>query len=92
MEEMYQEINKNLCSTGIACEHPEAQWRERNGEVVETEEKAFGCKTKYELIHLDHFIFIDKKWVIIHLKQTMVDYTLDCLLSSSILHLHEWLR
>jgi len=60
MEEMYQEIYKNLCSTGIACEHPEAQWRDKNGEVVETEEEAFGCKTRYELIHPDHFIFVDK--------------------------------
>jgi len=41
MEETYQEIYKNLCSTGIACEHPEAQ-RDKNGEVVETEEEAFG--------------------------------------------------
>ncbi len=91
MEEMYQEVYKSLCSAGIACEHPEAQWRDKNVEVVETEEKAFGCKTKYELIHLDHFIFIDKV-VIIQLKQMTVDYALDCLLSSSILHLHEWLR
>jgi hypothetical protein len=44
MKEMYQEIYKKLCSTGIACEHPEAQWRDKNGEVVETEEQAFGCK------------------------------------------------
>ncbi len=60
MEEMYHEIYRNLCSTGIACEHPEAQWRDKNGEVVETEEEAFGCKTRYELIHPDHFIFVDE--------------------------------
>jgi len=60
MEEMYQEIYKNLCSSGIACKHPEAQWRDKNGDVVETEEEAFGCKTRYELIHLDHFIFVNK--------------------------------
>ena len=42
------------------CEHPEAQWRDKNGDVVETEDEAFGCKTRYELIHPDHFIFVDK--------------------------------
>jgi hypothetical protein len=42
MQEMYQEIYKNLCSAGIACELPEARWRDKNGEVVETEEQAFG--------------------------------------------------
>jgi hypothetical protein len=30
-----------------------------NGEVVETEQQAFGCKTKYELIHPDHLIFVE---------------------------------
>jgi len=60
MEEMYHEIYKNLCSAGIACEHPEAQWRDKNGDVVETEDEAFGCKTRYELIHPDHFIFVDE--------------------------------
>jgi hypothetical protein len=60
MEEMYQEIYKNLCSAGIACKHPEAQWRDKNGDVVETEEEAFGCKTRYELIHPDHFIFVNE--------------------------------
>jgi hypothetical protein len=60
MEEMYQEIYKNLCSAGLACEHPEPLWRDENGEVVETEEKAFGCKSKYELIHADHLIFVDE--------------------------------
>jgi hypothetical protein len=33
MEEMYQEIYRNLCSAGIACEHPEELWRDKNGEV-----------------------------------------------------------
>jgi hypothetical protein len=60
MQEMYQEIYKSLCSAGIACEHPEAQWRDKNGEVVETEEQAFGCKSQYELIHLGHLIFVDE--------------------------------
>jgi hypothetical protein len=60
MQEMYQEIYKNLCSAGIACEHPEAQWRDKNGEIVETEEQAFGCKSQYELIHQGHLIFVDE--------------------------------
>ncbi len=59
MEEMCQEIYRNLRSAGIAYEHPEELWRNKNGEVVETEEQAFGCKSKYELVIQDHLIFID---------------------------------
>jgi hypothetical protein len=57
---MYQEIYKILCSTGIACKHPEALWRDKNGEVVEVQEQAFGCKSEFELIHPGHLIFVDE--------------------------------
>jgi hypothetical protein len=60
MEEMYLEIYKNLHSAGIACEHPEALWRDKNGDVVEEKEQAFGCKSKYEVVHPDHLIFVDE--------------------------------
>jgi len=60
MEEMYQEIYQNLCSAGIACKHSEAVWRNKDGEVVEQQEQAFGCKSEYELIHPDHLIFVDE--------------------------------
>jgi hypothetical protein len=35
-------------------------WRNEKGEVVEEEEKAFGMKSKYELIHPDWLLFVDK--------------------------------
>ena len=57
---MYQEIYKILCSTGIACKHPEDLWRDKNGEVVEVQEQAFGCKSEFELIHPNHLIFVDE--------------------------------
>jgi hypothetical protein len=31
MEEMYIEIYEDLCSTGLACEHPESLWRNKEG-------------------------------------------------------------
>jgi hypothetical protein len=34
---------------GLACEHPEAKWRNKNSKVIKSEELAFGL---YELIHL----------------------------------------
>jgi hypothetical protein len=34
---------KIFCSSGIACEHPEPIWREKNVEVVENEKQSFGC-------------------------------------------------
>jgi hypothetical protein len=42
IQEMYEEIYKNLFTAGIACEHPEPLWRDENGNVVESEENAFG--------------------------------------------------
>ncbi len=60
MDEMYQEIYQNLCSAEITCKHPEALWRDKNGEVVEIQEQAFGCKSEFELIHSDHLIFVYK--------------------------------
>jgi hypothetical protein len=60
MDEMYQEIYQNLCSAGITYKHPEALWRDKNGEVVEVQEQAFGCKSEFELIHPDHLIFVNE--------------------------------
>jgi hypothetical protein len=50
---MHQEINKDLCSVGLAFEHLEPLWRNENCEVVQLEEQAFGLKSKYELLHPD---------------------------------------
>ncbi len=35
MQEMYNEIYKDLFSAGLACEHPEPIWRNEHEEVVE---------------------------------------------------------
>ena len=51
---------QNLCTVGMACEHPEPVWRDENGKVVESKEEAFGSKSEFELIHLDHLIFVDE--------------------------------
>jgi len=59
MQEMYEEIYKNLCGAGLACKHPEPLWRDENGEVV-TEEKAYGLASKDELIHPDWLLFVDE--------------------------------
>jgi hypothetical protein len=31
MEKMYNKVYRILCSAGIACEHPEPVWRDKNG-------------------------------------------------------------
>jgi hypothetical protein len=51
---------KNLCTNGLAVAHPEPLWRNKKGEVVEEEEKAFGMQSKYELIHPDWLLFVDE--------------------------------
>ncbi len=51
---------QNLCTVGMACEHPEPVWRDENGKVVESKEEAFGCKSEFELIHPEHLIFVDE--------------------------------
>ncbi len=60
MEKMYNDIYKDLCSTGLACEHPESLWRNKEGEIVEREEEAFGLKSKFELICPDWLFFVDE--------------------------------
>jgi hypothetical protein len=60
MHEMYEEIYKNLCTNGLAAAYPEPLLRNEKGEVVEEEEKAFGMKSKYELIHPDWLLFKDE--------------------------------
>jgi hypothetical protein len=60
MLEMYNEIYKDFCSAGGACEHPEPAWRNENVDIVEKEEEAFGCKSQFELIHPEWVLFIDE--------------------------------
>jgi len=60
MKLMYDEIYKDFCCGGIAVEHPEPVWRNEKGEVVESEEQAFGLKSAYELIHPDWLLFVDE--------------------------------
>jgi hypothetical protein len=44
MLDMYTEVNKDLCSAGLAYEHEEPVWRNAEGEIVESEANAFGLK------------------------------------------------
>jgi len=60
IKEMYDEIYNNLCLAGHAVEHPEPVWRDESGTIVESEEKAFGVKSKYELINPDWVLFVDE--------------------------------
>jgi hypothetical protein len=55
-----QEIYKDFCSAGVACEHPELLWLNENGEIAEKEEEAFVCKSKFELIHPEWVLFVDE--------------------------------
>jgi len=60
MLEMYQEIYKDFCSAGVACEHPEPLWWNEKGEIMEKEDEAFGCKSQYELIHPEWVLFVEE--------------------------------
>jgi hypothetical protein len=60
MLEMYNEIYKDFCSAGVACENPEPVWRNENGDIVKKEEEAFGCKSQFELIHPEWVLFVDE--------------------------------
>ncbi len=44
MEEMYNEIYKELCSTGLAVMHDKPMWRNEHRDIVQTENDAYGCK------------------------------------------------
>jgi hypothetical protein len=60
MEEMYTQIYKDLCNTGLAVEHDVPVWRNEHGDIVETEKEAVGCKSPYELIHPEWVLFVDE--------------------------------
>ncbi len=60
IQEMYEEIYQNLCSACLACKHPEPLWRNKNGDVTESEKNVFGLASKYELIHPDWLLFVDE--------------------------------
>jgi hypothetical protein len=60
MLDMYTEVYKALCSAGLAYEHDEPVWRNAEGEIVESEAKALGLKSKFELIYPDMLIFVDE--------------------------------
>jgi hypothetical protein len=60
MLKMYNEIYRDFCSAGVACEHPEPVWRNENRGIVEKEEKAFRCKLQFELIHPEWVLFVDE--------------------------------
>jgi hypothetical protein len=70
VEEMYDNIYENLCTAGLACKHPEPLWRDENGDVVNSDENACGCKSNYELIHPDGLCLLMNA-VIIHLNLRM---------------------
>jgi hypothetical protein len=57
---MYEDTYQNLCKANLACEHPEPKCRNKSEEMVESEEHAFCCKSKHELILPDCLLFVDE--------------------------------
>jgi hypothetical protein len=49
MEEMYNEIYKELCSTGLAVMNEKTYvWRNEHGDIVQTKNEAHGCIRPYK--------------------------------------------
>jgi hypothetical protein len=57
---MYNEEYSSLVTAILAVKHDEPIWRKEAGEVVESEEDAFGCKSELALIHSEWLVFVDE--------------------------------
>ena len=57
---MYDDIYVMLVETGIATKLDTAQWFDKQGNIVESEEEAFGRKSQYFLLHPEKMIFVDE--------------------------------
>jgi hypothetical protein len=53
-------FTKKLCSTGLALIHDKPMWRNEHGDIVQTENEAYGCESPYKLIHPDWLLFVDE--------------------------------
>ena len=48
---MYDHIYNNMCYTGVIRKPQEATWMDSEGNVVEDESQAYGCRVTHNLIH-----------------------------------------
>jgi hypothetical protein len=60
MQEIYDKIYSQLVEVGLAVQHPEPVWHDKDGNVVDEEHLAVGLKSRFELIHPDWLIFVDE--------------------------------
>jgi hypothetical protein len=60
MDNMYNEVYEKMVTNGIATKLPEPVWRDQEGNIVETEAEAFGCKSAYHIICKDKLLFVDE--------------------------------
>lgn len=60
MQIMYDVIYKELVEAGIAKVLDAPRWMDVNGNEVETEEEAYGCRVQIEIIHPNYFIMGDE--------------------------------
>jgi hypothetical protein len=60
ISQMYDFVYDEMVDAGVAEKLPEAVWMDKEGNEVEDEADAYGCKVTHRLIHPDHVLFMDK--------------------------------
>jgi hypothetical protein len=54
---MYDGVYNKLVESGVAEVLEHEVWRDTHNNVVQTESEAYGCKTRYSLLHPEKLVF-----------------------------------
>jgi len=57
---MYEEVYAEMVAGGIAAKLDTPIWLDKTGQIVESEEEAFGMKTQYILTHPQKLLIVDE--------------------------------
>jgi hypothetical protein len=57
-KEMYDDLYEQMVETGIAVKLDQAVLRNKEGQIVDNTDEAFGMETRYDLIHPEKLIFV----------------------------------
>ena len=59
-ETMYNEVYNQMVMGGITCKLDVPVWLNKEGQIVEYEEEAFGLQTEFMLLHPNKLLFVDE--------------------------------
>ena len=57
---MYDGVYEKLVESGVAEMLDHEVWRDNENNIVQTEDEAYGRKTRYSLLHPDKLVFFDE--------------------------------